>query len=1011
MLQSVEERPGDPDSAEANMVRWKQRWSMATLVVGLAAGWSGCSDDDEVVGLVSGSADGGSEDGLATADGADPDALAADSGAGTDGAAADGDPGDVGPSDGAQPGDGAPIGDGAASDAPTEELPEDADAALDPDGDGSAPADGAIPTCPGQPGCACASDGDCPADSACLAWPSGKLCAQPCLSEVKCPADTQCTVLPAGDPTDPKDDKPVCAPKGPQPCDPSQPAPELCDGKDNDCNGATDDKALCEDGSPCTADSCQEGACVYLPASATCSDANACTDQDTCGGGKCKGTAVLCDDKNPCTTDSCDQKSGCQFAANTAACDDGNACTGNDACAAGSCTGQPGACPCAADADCKDKNDSNLCNGVLYCDKTIATPSCKINPASVVVCDPKDDGFCAVAKCDTATGSCGLSPQNQGKPCNDGTACTLQDSCTAGKCSGAPLLCDDANACTNDACDSTAGCTHKANAAPCSDGDACTLGDVCTAGACKVTPKTCDDGYACSADTCDKASGACAFTLPLDATCGVQMAPYVDAFPCDATATAAQWNRSGGDLAASAVRWAFDASPALPQASGTGCSLNVNNGKDLACGPGQNTLDLTADSPWIDVSAIPSGKPLVVRFASTGSWTAQHSANVWSRGPGGAWTLQGTVTAVAANSWAVVAVPLKAVSGGKVQVRLRLAGPCAAGQIGWFVDDFSVSADPCAASPAPCKANETCAIAANATAACTACKPGFQVAANQCVDIDECATAGSCAAAASCTNSAGSFSCACQAGYSGDGKTCTDIDECATAKDDCDKSAVCVNKPGTFQCACAKELIGDGKACYKKGSNAKAPAASCLEILTLYPGSADGSYWLDLDGAGASPSTSYYCDMKSGGWTLLIFDDFEDGTTKGWSAGKVQGCGKYGKMLGGVDVFGKGAAPTKTVAAPIHTQAKLALKYVRIDSWDNESAVVQLNGNAVFSKKGQAGLIGNECGKWNWDEDHWDVAWSGEHTAAQAVVTVTSTLDQGADDEAFAFDNAVLWVK
>ncbi len=980
------------------MATWKRRWLTAVVVGGLAMAWAGCSDDDQVVGLLAGGVDSGGQDGLAAGDSADPDGSAA----------ADGSPEPDGAGSDSAQSDALPVDDGADQDAAVDGA--GSDGVGEPDGDAAAP-DAPAPLCPGQPGCSCASDGDCPADSACLAGPKGKLCAQPCLSEVKCPVDTACAVWPAGDPSDPADDKPLCVPKGPAPCDPAQAATEVCDGVDNDCNGATDDGSQCSDGSPCTADSCEAGACLFLPIAATCTDADPCTQQEACSGGKCTGPAVVCNDNNPCTTDSCDPKLGCVAAANSASCDDGNACTGPDACSGGSCVGPPGQCPCTSDAECKGKDDKDLCNGVLYCDKTSATPSCKINPASVVVCDPKADNFCAVAKCEAATGACAMFAQNQGNSCSDGSACTLQDSCSQGKCSGTALLCDDANACTDDACDPGAGCTHKANAAPCSDGDACTLGDACTGGACKVTPKLCDDGFACSADSCDKATGACSFALPQDATCAVQPAPYVDSFGCDATATAAQWNRSGGDLPAAAVRWAFDSSPVLPQASLSGCSLNVNNGKDLACAPGQNALELTADSPWVDVSAVPVGQPLLVRFASTGSWTAQHSAAIWARVPGGSWVQQGAVPPSAANAWSTVAVPVKGVVGAKLQIRLRLTGPCAAGQTGWFVDDFSVSADACAATPAPCKANETCAVAANATAVCTACKPGFQVVANQCVDVDECATAGSCGANASCTNSPGSFACACLAGYSGDGKNCTDIDECSTAKDDCDNSAVCVNKPGTFQCACPKDQVGDGKACFKKGSNVKAPAASCLEILTLYPGSADGSYWLDVDGAAAAPSTSYYCDMKSGGWTLLIFDDFEDGSTKGWSAGKVQGCGKYGKMLGGVDVFGKGAAPTKTVAAPVHTQAKLALKYVRVDSWDGESAVVQINGNTVFTKKGTAGFIGNECGKWNWDEDHWDVAWTGVHTAAQATVTVTSTLDQGADDEAFAFDNAVLWVK
>ena len=48
--------------------------------------------------------------------------------------------------------------------------------------------------------------------------------------------------------------------------------------------------------------------------------------------------------------------------------------------------------------------------------------------------------------------------------------------------------CDDANDCTDDACDVTTGCTHVENTASCDDGDACTEGDMCAAGVCAPGP-------------------------------------------------------------------------------------------------------------------------------------------------------------------------------------------------------------------------------------------------------------------------------------------------------------------------------------------------------------------------------------------------------------------------------------------------------------------------------------------------------------------------------------------
>ena len=52
----------------------------------------------------------------------------------------------------------------------------------------------------------------------------------------------------------------------------------------------------CEDGNPCTVDSCNEGLhrCDHLPAAngSPCADANACNGQEACQGGTCQaGTA------------------------------------------------------------------------------------------------------------------------------------------------------------------------------------------------------------------------------------------------------------------------------------------------------------------------------------------------------------------------------------------------------------------------------------------------------------------------------------------------------------------------------------------------------------------------------------------------------------------------------------------------------------------------------------------------------------------------------------------------
>lgn len=98
----------------------------------------------------------------------------------------------------------------------------------------------------------------------------------------------------------------------------------------------------CNDGNPCTNDSCDPvTGCVRVNNTAPCDDGSACTTDDTCADGHCNGTDLSCDDRNACTDDSCDPVSGCLSVGNTMPCDDGDPGTVSDRCAAtGTCTGR-----------------------------------------------------------------------------------------------------------------------------------------------------------------------------------------------------------------------------------------------------------------------------------------------------------------------------------------------------------------------------------------------------------------------------------------------------------------------------------------------------------------------------------------------------------------------------------------------------------------------------------------------------------------------------------------------
>ncbi len=198
---------------------------------------------------------------------------------------------------------------------------------------------------------------------------------------------------------------------------------EVCDGVDNDCDGATDED-IAGKGSVCAPTACATDA--------DCDDGVACT-VDTCVGGG-QGCAHLpqdasCDDGIACTVDTCDLLAGCTAAPDDAACDDGIACTTDTCDTAAGCLATPN------DAAC---DDGNACNGT--------------------------------ESCSTSAGGC---VNNADGSCSDGVPCTFDECDGAGGCLHTPsdAACSDGFACTVDACDAAAGCTHTAVASG-STGDA-----------------------------------------------------------------------------------------------------------------------------------------------------------------------------------------------------------------------------------------------------------------------------------------------------------------------------------------------------------------------------------------------------------------------------------------------------------------------------------------------------------------------------------------------------------
>jgi hypothetical protein len=223
--------------------------------------------------------------------------------------------------------------------------------------------------------------------------------------------------------------------------------------------------------------------------------------------------ASSCDDGNPCTTDACDASGACTHtpALVGTSCSDGNACNGAESCdgagacrpgtpvtctasdqchAAGTCDPTTGACSNPARADGTACNDGNACTLDDTCQAGACAGGAPLNCMASDQCH-------AAGVCDPTSGLCSNPAKADGASCNDGNACTRSDSCQAGVCTGAnPVVCAAADQChLGGTCDPSSGvCSNpaKADGASCDDGNSCTAGDMCLAGACLPGTASCD---------------------------------------------------------------------------------------------------------------------------------------------------------------------------------------------------------------------------------------------------------------------------------------------------------------------------------------------------------------------------------------------------------------------------------------------------------------------------------------------------------------------------------------
>ncbi len=171
--------------------------------------------------------------------------------------------------------------------------------------------------------------------------------------------------------------------------------------------------ACTDDGNGCTDDRCDGlGLCTHIANSAPCSDGAFCTVNDTCQAGQCRGTPRDCSAiGDQCNDGLCDETADAcvaQARGDGAPCSDANACTQTDTCQAGACTGtQPVVCtaldPCHAAGACDPATgacaqpaqpDGTPCNDANEC--TVGE-SCQAGIcAGATLVDRDQDGICDV---------------------------------------------------------------------------------------------------------------------------------------------------------------------------------------------------------------------------------------------------------------------------------------------------------------------------------------------------------------------------------------------------------------------------------------------------------------------------------------------------------------------------------------------------------------------------------------------------------------------------------------
>ncbi|MFO0758037.1 MAG: DNRLRE domain-containing protein [Byssovorax sp.] len=250
-----------------------------------------------------------------------------------------------------------------------------------------------------------------------------------------------------------------CVGGAPQVCQPGSPKAESCNGADDDCNGQVDDglgtiscgSGACAVSAPACVNG-QPGACnPHQSDGLSCNDGHACTGNDACQNGTCAGALVA---------------AGTVCRASTGACDPAESCTG----AAADC---PADAKSAAGTVCRASagvcDVAETCNGAsAACPADGFASAATVCRASAGACDLAENCTGSSAACPAdGFAPAGTSCRAAANECDLAESCTgASISCPADSVKAAGTACStDGNSCTTDACNGTVGapaCSHAA---------------------------------------------------------------------------------------------------------------------------------------------------------------------------------------------------------------------------------------------------------------------------------------------------------------------------------------------------------------------------------------------------------------------------------------------------------------------------------------------------------------------------------------------------------------------